>query len=195
MSGPSVCLFCGSRTGLSPVFAEQVKKFCSLLAHADGTLITGGGHIGLMGIAADTMLTQGGRVIGVIPAALEQQELAHKGLTTLHVVTSMHQRKALMADMAQIFVAAPGGIGTLEEFFEIWTWHQLGLHEKPIALFNPSSYYDPLLKLLQQAENQGFIDHSTRKLLHVADSADSLWAWVEAVHVPSRRQAPLLSKI
>jgi uncharacterized protein (TIGR00730 family) len=194
MSGLSICLFCGSRTGASAIFAEQVQKFCSLLAQSGGTLITGGGHVGLMGLAADAVLAQGGRVIGVIPAALADQELAHDGLTKLHIVNSMHERKALMADLADVFVAAPGGIGTLEEFFEVWTWRQLGLHAKPLALLNVSSYYGALLDMLQQAKQQDFVDRPTLDLLHVADDAESLWSWAQALHAPPLHQDRLLSK-
>lgn len=158
MNSLRLCLFCGSRYGESPLYADAVRTLCRLLANQGGTLITGGGHVGLMGVAADAMLAAGGHVIGVIPRALVERELAHSGLTQLHIVDSMHERKALMASHCDAFVAAPGGLGTYEEWFEVLTWRQLGFHDKPVALLNVNHYFDPLLALLKHAQTTGFLD-------------------------------------
>ena len=138
--------------------------------------MTGGGHIGLMGVLADAALAAGGRVVGVIPDALRAKELAHTGLTELHVVGSMHQRKALMADLADGFAALPGGFGTADELFEILTWAQLGIHAKPVGLLNGSGYFDSLLAWLDRAVADGFLPASQRSILQVADEPEELLA-------------------
>ena len=152
-----VCVFCGSATGEDPVFAAAARAFGRLLAARGTTLVYGGGHVGLMGVLADAVLVGGGHVIGVIPERLAERELAHRTLTELHVVPSMHERKAKMANLADAFVALPGGLGTLDELFEIWTWAQLGFHHKPIGLLNVEGFFEPLLELTRHMVQQGFV--------------------------------------
>src|SRR5208283_657886 len=142
--------------------AEQLGR---ILAARGIELVYGGGNIGLMGVLADTVLAAGGRVTGVIPESLMAREVGHRGLTKLHIVKSMHERKALMADLSDAFIAMPGGFGTLEEFCEIVTWSQLGLHEKPCGLFNVEGYYDPLLALFDHAVSEGFLREENRQLV------------------------------
>ena len=160
-----VCVFCGSRSGEQPVYAETAVALGTLLAQRGFGLVYGGGNIGLMGLIADAALAAGGEVIGVIPQHLLEREVAHTGLTRLHVVDSMHTRKALMADIADVFVAAPGGFGTLDELCEILTWAQLGLHGKPCGLLNVAGYYDALLGMFDHATREGFLSAQHRQLI------------------------------
>ena len=146
----SLCVFCGSSKGHDPAFVRAAEALGRLLAGRGITLVYGGGHTGLMGALADAALAAGGRVIGVIPAGLAERELLHSRLSEQHVVTGMHERKALMASLASAFVALPGGLGTLDELFEIWTWEQLGLHEKPIGLLDVNGFFRPLLELTSE---------------------------------------------
>jgi uncharacterized protein (TIGR00730 family) len=167
-----VCVFCGSRLGTSPAYVEAARSLGRLLAAQGLGLVFGGGHIGLMGAIADTVLAAGGEVIGVIPQGLVDRELAHTGCTALHVTQTMHDRKALMADLSDAFVALPGGCGTLDETFEILTWAQLGLHTKPIGLLNVDGFFDGLLAYLEHTVRQGFIKPADRRLLmHAAEPA------------------------
>lgn len=152
-----LCVFCGSSTGNRPEYREAARQLGCLLARHDVGLVFGGGHIGLMGILADAILEAGGEAIGVIPQALVDRELAHRGLTTLHVVAGMHQRKALMADLADAFLALPGGFGTADECFEILTWAQLGFHSRPIGLLNVAGFFDALLAWLDHCVQEGFL--------------------------------------
>jgi uncharacterized protein (TIGR00730 family) len=163
----SVCLFCGAAKGSDPRLAQAVRDFVLELAARDITLVTGGGSTGLMGVAADAMLEAGGRVIGIIPEKLLQREVAHKGLTEMHVVETMHDRKAMMWRLSDAFVTGPGGIGTMEELFEIFTWRQLGYHDKPVTMLNVAGFYDPLLKFLDEAVAMGLLQPGVRKLLCV----------------------------
>ncbi|WP_341930932.1 TIGR00730 family Rossman fold protein, partial [Methyloversatilis discipulorum] len=160
-----VCVFCGSRSGDSPIYAETAHILGTLLAVRGHGLVYGGGNIGLMGLIADAALDAGGEVIGVIPQHLLEREVAHANLTQLHVVDSMHTRKALMADLSDLFVAAPGGFGTLDELCEILTWAQLGLHHKPCGLLNVAGYFDPLLAMFDQATREGFLSAPHRQLI------------------------------
>lgn len=157
---PTFCVFCGSSSGTDPRYAEAARAFGVLLAEAGSAIVYGGGHVGLMGILADAALGAGGRVLGVIPQKLVDRELAHPGLSELHVVSTMHERKALMASLSDGFVALPGGIGTLEEFFEVWTWAQLGYHEKPLGLLDVNGFFSPLLEFLTRASELGFLQPS-----------------------------------
>lgn len=157
-----ICVFCGAHAGRDAAYAEGARALGAAIAREGRTLVYGGGDVGLMGVVADAALAAGGEVIGVIPQALVDREIAHRGVTTLHVVQSMHERKQLMADLADAFVVLPGGIGTLEEFFEIWTWGQLGLHGKPYGILNVAGYYDALLDFLAHAEREGFIRAAQR---------------------------------
>src|SRR5438270_7385359 len=143
-----VCVFCGSKSGGRPVFADTTRQFGATLAARGYELVFGAGHVGLMGVLADAVLAAGGKALGVIPQSLVDRELAHGSLTELQIVETMHQRKALMADLSDAFVALPGGFGTGDELFEILTWAQLGIHSKPIGLLNVAGYFDPMLAWL-----------------------------------------------
>ncbi len=153
----SIAVFCASSLGRDPAFAAAARTFGELLAREALTLVYGGGHVGLMGVLADAALEAGGRVVGVIPRALWDREIGHRGLTELHVVDTMHERKARMASLAEAFVALPGGLGTLEEIFEVWTWGQLGIHAKPCGFLDAASYYAPLLDFLDRAVQGGLV--------------------------------------
>lgn len=170
----SVCVYCGSKPGADPRFAAAATSVGNLLAVSGRTLVYGGGRVGLMGNAADGSLAAGGRVIGVIPRSLVEKELAHAGLTELRVVPSMHERKAIMAELSDGFLVLPGGIGTLEEFFEIWTWAQLGMHAKPIGLLDVAGFYSPMLRFIDQLVEQKFVRTEHRELLLVSPDAGDL---------------------
>lgn len=161
----SVCVFCGSSKGARPEYADAAQQMGTALAERGLTLIYGGGNIGLMGTVADAALDAGGRVVGVIPQHLDDWEVGHRGLTELEIVGSMHERKARMADLADAFVALPGGLGTFEELFEILTWAQLGLHQKPFGLLNTAGYYAALLALLDTAVQERFLRPEHRSLI------------------------------
>ncbi len=169
-----VCVFCGSSFGVLPEFSEAAQLLGESLAKAGIGLVYGGGNVGLMGVVADAALRAGGEVIGVIPDFLDQREVGHSGLTQLHVVGSMHERKALMEKMSDGFIALPGGIGTFEELFEILTWAQLGVHQKPVGLLDVAGYYQPLKAMLEQAVTSGFLKQETSDLLLKSDSVTSL---------------------
>ena len=154
----SVCVYCGSRPGNDPVYAEAARATGQWIGEHGGQLVYGGGRNGLMGIVAEATQAAGGRVVGIIPKALVEKEWAHKGCTELHIVNTMHERKHMMAERADVFLALPGGIGTFEEFFEVWTWRQLGYHDKPIGLLNTQGYYDGLLQFAQNSVQQGFLN-------------------------------------
>ncbi|MBI4582985.1 MAG: TIGR00730 family Rossman fold protein [Planctomycetes bacterium] len=160
-----VGIFCGSSMGARPEYAAIARRMGHALARRGLGLVYGGGGVGLMGVVADAALAQGAEVIGVIPRGLATKELAHGGLTHMHVVGTMHERKALMADLADAFIALPGGLGTLEELCEILTWAQLGLHRKPCGLLNVLGYFDPLLALLDHAVEEGFVTTDHRSLV------------------------------
>ncbi len=170
----SVCVYCGSKPGANPRFAAAATSVGNLLAVSGRTLVYGGGRVGLMGSVADGSLAAGGRVIGVIPRSLVEKELAHAGLTELRVVPSMHERKAIMAELSDGFLVLPGGIGTLEEFFEIWTWAQLGMHAKPIGLLDVAGFYSPMLRFIDQLVEQKFVRTEHRELLLVSPDASDL---------------------
>ncbi len=169
-----VCVFCGSSPGQGPVYLEAARAMGRVLAGRGIGLVYGGGSVGLMGAMADAALAAGGEVVGVIPRALQLRELAHAGLTTLHVVGSMHERKARMAELSDGFVALPGGMGTLEELAEILTWAQLGLHARPVGLLDVAGYYRPLVAFLDRAVGEGFLRPEHRRLLLVDDEPGAL---------------------
>lgn len=169
-----VCVFCGSQEGSRPEYAEAARDLGRALVRRGLGLVYGGGGIGLMRALADAVMDQGGQAIGVIPQAMVEKDLAHHGLTELRIVASMHQRKALMADLADAFVALPGGYGTLEEVCEMLAWSQLGLHGKPCGLLNVSGYYDALLELLDHAAAEGFVSPACRRLVLVHRDPDGL---------------------
>jgi len=161
-----ICVYAGSNPGADPAFAEATADLARLLAERGIGVVYGGAHKGLMGILADTALAAGGEVIGVIPQQLFDREIAHTGLTEQHVVASMHERKALMAELADAFIALPGGAGTLEELIEVFTWSMLGLHAKPLGVLNVNGYYDGLAALLDNAVRQDFLRPEHRAALH-----------------------------
>jgi uncharacterized protein (TIGR00730 family) len=179
-----LCVFCGSSAGSQTLYADATRRLGEALAERGVGVVYGGGHIGLMGILADTVLRSGGSVIGVIPEALVKKELAHSGLTELHVVTTMHQRKALMADLADGFAALPGAFGTADELFEVLTWAQLGLHAKPIGLLNVAGYFDPLCAWLDHAVREGFLRSVHRGLLLEAEQPKPLLDLLEQYRPP-----------
>lgn len=169
-----LCVFCGSSAGETSRYLEAASATGSLLARRGITLVYGGSRVGLMGRLADAALESGGEVVGVIPRPLTAREVAHDGLTRLHVVDSMHERKALMSDLADGFLALPGGLGTLEEFFEVLTWSQLGLHRKPCGLLDVAGYYEPLIGFLDRAVTHGFLAETHRRMIQVARDPDEL---------------------
>lgn len=176
MSSPafSVCVYCGSRPGASPAFTDAAKAVGQWIGSRGGQLVYGGGCNGLMGTVAQATLDAGGRVIGVIPKALVEKEWANHNCTELHVVDTMHERKRLMAEHADAFLALPGGIGTFEEFFEVWTWRQLGYHDKPVGLLNLGGYYDALLQFLRHTVEQQFMGDWQMDLVRVDSEAARL---------------------
>ncbi|MBB3930683.1 hypothetical protein GGR25_001722 [Kaistia hirudinis] len=159
-----VCVFCGSSEGVRPQYREAALALGRAIAARGDELVYGGSKVGLMGAVADATLGAGGRAIGVLPRALRDKEIAHEGLSELHIVESMHQRKAMMADLSGAFVALPGGMGTFEEVFEIWTWAQLGYHRKPVGLLDIEGYYDRLLAFLDQTVEEGFVKPEHRRM-------------------------------
>jgi hypothetical protein len=169
-----LCVFCGSKHGNRPEYAAAAREVGRVLADKRIGLVYGGGHVGLMGVLADAVLHSGGEVAGVIPQAMVASELAHAALTELHVVRTMHERKALMAEKAAGFLALPGGFGTAEEFFEVTTWAQLRLHAKPIGLLNVAGYFDPLLGWMERIFAEGFASPRQRELIQVASKPGEL---------------------
>jgi hypothetical protein len=166
-----VCVFCGSSVGCDQAYLREAKLLGSEIAAAGWGLVYGGTSIGLMGAIADAALAGSAEVIGVLPQALQDREIAHTGLTQLHLVGSMHERKALMASLADAFIALPGGYGTLDEFFEVVTWTQLKIHAKPCVMVNTASYFDPLMRFLDHSISQGFVQERNRKLIELARDA------------------------
>jgi uncharacterized protein (TIGR00730 family) len=165
-----LAVYCGSSMGSVPAFAERARVLGDTMAARGVDLVYGGGHRGLMGVVADAVLAGGGKAYGVIPQALVDLEVAHRGLTELHIVTTMHERKALMTELTDAFVAIPGGIGTLDELFEAWSWNALGYHAKPFALLNEAGFWDEMLAFLDTAVASGFVSQSRRDQLLVAGS-------------------------
>ena len=175
MSSLSICVYCGSRPGESSLHADAARAIGREIGRRGWQLVYGGGRAGLMGAVADAALGAGASVVGVIPESLMARELGHSGLTELHVVETMHERKMMMAERSDAFLALPGGIGTFEELFEVWSWRQLGYHDKPLGLLNVAGYYDRLLAFLHQSREQGFMSQQQLDLLHVgADPAAML---------------------
>lgn len=170
----SICVYCGSNSGRVPAFTAAADSLGKLLAERRIKLVYGGGQVGLMGTLADAVLEAGGEVEGVIPEFLALKEIAHMSLSRLHVVKSMHARKAMMESLSEGFIAMPGGIGTMEELFEIWTWGQLGQHRNPVGLLNVDGYYDALVAFLDTMTEQGFLTPEHRSALLVSDDAEAL---------------------
>ena len=180
----SLCVFCGANFGRRPAYRLAAEQVGGLLAQRGITLVYGGGNVGLMGAMADAALADGGTVVGVIPQALVEKEIAHNGLSEMHVVGSMHERKALMADLADGFLSLPGGFGTWDEFCEALTWSQLGLQKKACACLNVEGYYDALLALAVRAAEDGFIREEHRELLLVDGNSEKLLDRLENYEVP-----------
>ncbi|HZX26949.1 MAG TPA: TIGR00730 family Rossman fold protein [Telluria sp.] len=176
----SIAVYCGSAHGAAPVYAEGARALGRAMAAQGLGLVYGGGNVGLMGVIADEVMRGGGTVIGVIPQALMDREVGHMGLTRLHVVKDMHERKAMMADLADGFIAMPGGMGTLEELFEMLTWSQLGIHHKPIGLLNVDGYYDRLLGFVAHMQEQGFVKPQHAALMMAESGPDALLARLRA---------------
>ena len=174
----SVCVYCGSNAGARPAYAEAAVQLGTRLAREGLTLVYGGGNVGLMGIAADAALAAGGEVIGVIPEQLVGWEVAHAGLTRLEVVANMHERKARMFDLSDAFVALPGGFGTLDEMFEMLTWRQLGLGDKPCAFLDVDGFYSPLIAMMDRMVEERFLHPDQRRDLWHGDDLDALFAWL-----------------
>jgi uncharacterized protein (TIGR00730 family) len=171
---PSVCVFCGSSVGNDDTFALAAKELGRLLGSNNCTLVYGGGKVGLMGVVADEVLRNGGKVIGVIPSFLYQREVGHDGLTQLEIVDSMHVRKKRMADLSDAFIAMPGGWGTLDELAEILTWRQLGLVKSPVGLLNTALFFNPLIEQLRQMTSKGFVSEANSKTLIIAEEPAEL---------------------
>ena len=180
MSLKSVCVFCGASPGARPIYREAAEQLGRSLAEQGLTLVYGGGAVGLMGLVADAALAAGGEVIGIIPQSLERAEIGHRGLTRLEVVDGMHARKARMAELADAFIALPGGLGTLEELFEVWTWGQLGYHAKPLGLLEVDGFYARLTAFLDHLVAERFVREQHRAILQVSASPAELLARMDA---------------
>jgi uncharacterized protein (TIGR00730 family) len=170
----SVCVYCGSRNGVSPAYAEVARTVGQWIGKHQGQLVYGGGNNGLMGLVAQAAAEAGGRVVGIIPKALQSHENTRTACDEVHVVDTMHERKRMMAERADVFLALPGGIGTFEEFFEVWTWRQLGYHDKPVGLLNTEAYYDGLLSFAQHSVTQGFLSDWQLDLIKCHDQPETL---------------------
>ncbi|RZS58687.1 TIGR00730 family Rossman fold protein [Sphaerotilus mobilis] len=170
----SICVYCGSRLGAQDAYADAARALGTAIAARGWRLVYGGGNVGLMGVVADAALAAGGRVCGVIPDSLMRREVGHRGLQELHVVDTMHARKQRMAEESDAFVALPGGIGTFEELFEVWTWRHLGYHDKPVALLDVAGYWQPLLAFMQRTQAEGFVSDEQAAMLVVEDRIDAL---------------------
>ena len=187
-----ICVYTGSRHGSRPEYTQAAETFGALLAREGIGLVYGGGRLGLMGVVADAALAAGGEVVGIIPQKLVDLEVAHSGLSELHVVHSMHERKAMMADLSDGFVALPGGIGTLEELFEVWAWLHLGYHDKPCGLLNVQGFYDPLIAFLDSIVTEGFLRSDTRTMLFSDDDGERLLHALR--NAPDRHSYSLLDR-
>lgn len=185
----SICVYCGSRSGLNPAYAAAAAQVGHWIGSHGGQLVYGGGKSGLMGIVADAALQSGARVVGVIPKALVEKEWAHQGCTELYIVDTMHDRKRMMAERADAFLALPGGIGTFEELFEVWTWRQLGYHDKPIGILNVAGYYDRMMEFLASSVTEQFLGDWQMTLLRSSDQYKVLLEFL----VQAGGMAPLAS--
>ena len=189
----SVCVYCGSRNGVSPAYVEVAKTVGQWIGAHNGQLIYGGGNNGLMGVVAQAAADAGAPVVGIIPKALQTKENTRTACTELHVVDTMHERKRMMAERADAFIALPGGIGTFEEFFEVWTWRQLGYHDKPIGLLNPQGYYDGLLSFAHSSVEQGFLSDWQMDLIR--SNSDPIALLRELVQAAGFTPAPKLAEL
>jgi len=180
-----VCIYCGSNPGSHYAYVEMAHQLGLVIARRNIELVYGGANVGTMGVLANTVLDAGGKVIGVITSDLIECGVAHDGLTELHIVNTMHERKAAMLELSDGFIALPGGLGTLEEFFEVFTWSQLGLHEKPCGLLNVNGYYDKLMEFLDHAVNQAFIREEHKAMILISNDPDTLLEEFKSFKVPS----------
>ena len=185
----NICIFCGSSFGNDSAYREAAESTGRLLAARGIGLVYGGGHVGLMGVVADAVLSAGGEVTGVIPRALAEREVAHNGLTSLIVVETMHERKAEMAKRADGFIALPGGAGTMEEAFEQWTWAQLGVHQKPCGFLNVNGYFEPLRVMIEKMTQEGFLKPEYAEILIFSDNPDKILTAFESYSPPARKWA------
>lgn len=176
----NLCVFCGSSLGSNPAYAEGAAQLAQILLNKNITLVYGGANVGLMRVLADTVLKGGGKVVGVMPRSLVEKEVAHQHLTEMHIVDGMQERKALMADLSDAFIALPGAFGTLDEIFEVLTWNQLGIIHKPLGLFNTGGYFDPLLAMLDRAVEQQFLRPEHRKMVLEFNSVEEILGQLEA---------------
>jgi uncharacterized protein (TIGR00730 family) len=192
---PRLCVFCGSNSGIAAEYSKAAAALGRLIASRGLSLVYGGSNVGLMGVLADAVLANGGSVTGVIPRSLVEREVAHPGLTDLRIVETMHERKALMADLADAFIAMPGGFGTFDELCEILTWAQLGLHTKPVGLLNTLGYWDPFLKFLDHAVEAGFLRRTHRQLVEVRhEAAELLDVILDAERRPERPESKWINR-
>lgn len=176
----NICVYCGSSDGNDPSILRRAEELGKLMARNGHTLVYGGSSLGVMGTLANAVMDEGGKVIGVIPKNLFKKEVAHQSITRLITVDTMHQRKFTMADRADAFLALPGGFGTLEELFEIITWNQIGIHRKPVTLFNINGFFDPLIEMIHKAEKTGFIRHENLNILQIAETLEDCLRFSEA---------------
>lgn len=183
-----VAVYCASNDGARPAYLAMARTLGTVLAERGLTVVYGGGRTGLMGALADAAMAAGGEVIGVMPHGLVEREVSHQGITSLQIVDSMHERKAMIAEMADAFITMPGGIGTLEEFFETWTWAQLGVHRKPVGLLDAEGFWDPLMVLLDQLEHEGFLRGTPREWLVRDTDPAALLAALETFEPPQVRR-------
>lgn len=194
MSLRSICVFCGASTGANPIYEQAAHELGRTLAANGITLIYGGGAVGLMGVVANATMEAGGEVVGIIPQSLKDAEVGHTGLTRLEVVDGMHARKARMAELSDAFIALPGGLGTLEELFEVWTWGQLGYHNKPLGLLDVNHFYSKLSHFLDHLVEERFVRGAHRDMLQRSDSAQTLLRlledWQPTVHARWEKTAP-----
>ncbi len=184
MSLKSICVYCGSNTGADPAYADAARAVGAALARSGVRLVYGGGQVGLMGILADAAIDAGGDVLGVIPDFLHHKEIAHPRVSDMRIVTTMHERKMIMAEEADAFIAMPGGLGTLEELFEMWTWSQLGRHDKPLGLLNINGYWDQMLAFLDHMQAEGFVEARHRAMLACEENPETLIAVLKAAEHP-----------
>jgi uncharacterized protein (TIGR00730 family) len=182
-----ICIFCGSSVGVDRDYSVAAAAAARTLVATGATIVYGGGRVGLMGVVADAALESGGRVIGVMPRSLVEREIAHRGLSELHVVETMHERKTRFSDLSDAFIALPGGTGTLEEIFEQWTWGQLGIHAKPCGFFNIKGYFDPLQDMVARMVSEGFLSPALADMVSFADRVETLLAGFRSYVPPPRK--------
>ncbi|TYC52273.1 TIGR00730 family Rossman fold protein [Rhodobacterales bacterium] len=181
----SICVFCGSSLGALAAYGEAARRTGQVIAESGYRLVYGGAKVGLMGVVADAALAAGGEVIGVLPQALQEKELGHEGLTEFYLVGSMHERKAKMADLSDGFIALPGGVGTLEEIFEVWTWGQLGYHAKPCGFLNIEGYYDHLTAFLDHQTTEGFTKKEMRDMVRITETPEEMLEFFRNYQAPT----------